>query len=175
MASEGKGVLVKADPIANTFREEIKSALAAAPRPPKLVGILATAAAPSRFYAEFTKKQCDALGVEFVLRTVGAAADETLAPGEGVEEAIIEANEDDGVDGIMVCSLCVKLFRGPMVYLRLFMAVYARSTIPFSACNKYVCMPLLCEHATKTVNFPCIGSLLAAGLAAPLLFRVTVL
>ncbi|OJT11381.1 Methylenetetrahydrofolate dehydrogenase [NAD(+)] [Trametes pubescens] len=102
MASEGKGVLVKADPIANTFREEIKSALAAAPRPPKLVGILATAAAPSRFYAEFTKKQCDALGVEFVLRTVGAAADETLAPGEGVEEAIIEANEDDGVDGIMV-------------------------------------------------------------------------
>ncbi|EIW61351.1 NAD-P-binding protein [Trametes versicolor FP-101664 SS1] len=102
MASEGKGVLVKADPIANTFREEIMSALAAAPRPPKLVGILATAAAPSRFYAEFTKKQCDALGVEFVLRTVGTAADETLAPGEGVEEAIIEANEDDGVDGIMV-------------------------------------------------------------------------
>ncbi|KAI0677200.1 NAD-P-binding protein [Trametes maxima] len=105
MASEGKGVLLKADPIANTFRDEIKSALApqgSFPRPPKLVGILATSAAPSKFYAEFTKKQCDALGVEFVLRRVGAAADEALAPGEGVEEAIIEANEDDGVDGIMV-------------------------------------------------------------------------
>ncbi|KAI0832782.1 NAD-P-binding protein [Trametes gibbosa] len=102
MASEGKGVLLKADPIANTFRDEIKSALASAPRAPRLVGILATASAPSNFYAEFTKKQCDALGVEFVLRRVGAAADEALAPGEGVEEAIIEANEDDAVDGIMV-------------------------------------------------------------------------
>ncbi|OSD04491.1 NAD(P)-binding protein [Trametes coccinea BRFM310] len=102
MSTEGKGVLLKADPIANTFRDEIKSALASSPRPPKLVGILATNSAPSRFYSEFTKKQCDALGVEFVLRKVGAAADESLAPGEGVEEAIIEANEDDTVDGIMV-------------------------------------------------------------------------
>ncbi|KAI0722594.1 NAD(P)-binding protein [Earliella scabrosa] len=102
MAAEGKGVLLKADSIAETFRTEIKTALAEAPRPPKLVGILATNAAPSKFYAEFTKKQCDALGVEFVLRKTGSAADESLAPGEGVEEAIIEANEDETVDGIMV-------------------------------------------------------------------------
>ncbi|KAI0329568.1 NAD(P)-binding protein [Cubamyces sp. BRFM 1775] len=102
MATEGKGVLLKADPIANTFRDEIKSALTSSTRKPKLVGILATTSAPSKFYAEFTKKQCDALGVEFVLRKVGAAADESLAPGEGVEEAIIEANEDDSIDGIMV-------------------------------------------------------------------------
>ncbi|CDO69570.1 hypothetical protein BN946_scf184759.g10 [Trametes cinnabarina] len=102
MATEGKGVLLKADPIANTFRDEIKSALTSSPRPPKLVGILATNSAPSKFYSEFTRKQCDALGVDFVLRKVGAAADESLAPGEGVEEAIIEANEDDSVDGIMV-------------------------------------------------------------------------
>ncbi|KAI0751133.1 NAD(P)-binding protein [Daedaleopsis nitida] len=102
MATEGKGVLLKADAIAETFRTEIKSALSSASRPPKLVGILATAAAPSKFYSEFTRKQCDALGVEFVLRKTGAAADESLAPGEGVEEAIIEANEDEGVDGIMV-------------------------------------------------------------------------
>ncbi|TBU46371.1 NAD(P)-binding protein [Dichomitus squalens] len=102
MAAEGKGVLLKADAIAETFRVEIKSALSNASRPPKLVGILATSASPSKFYAEFTKKQCDALGVEFVLRRTGQAADEALAPGEGVEEAIIEANEDDTVDGIMV-------------------------------------------------------------------------
>ena len=94
--------MLKADLIAETFRIEIKSTLASAPRPPKLVGILATSSAPSKFYAEFTKKQCDALGVEFVLRKTGAAADESLAPGEGVEEAIIEANEDNSVDGIMV-------------------------------------------------------------------------
>ncbi|KAI0080822.1 methylenetetrahydrofolate dehydrogenase [Panus rudis PR-1116 ss-1] len=99
----GKGLLLKADPIANEFKEEVKSTLAQLPKPPKLVGILSTSAAPSKFYAEFTKKQCDDLGVEFVLKKVGSALDpEKLADGEGVEEAIIEANEDESVDGIMV-------------------------------------------------------------------------
>uniref|UniRef100_D8PQY8 Methylenetetrahydrofolate dehydrogenase n=1 Tax=Schizophyllum commune (strain H4-8 / FGSC 9210) TaxID=578458 RepID=D8PQY8_SCHCM len=102
MAAAPKGVLLKADPIAATFREEVKTALAQRPRPPKLVGILATAAAPSRFYADFTRKQCEDLGFQFELRTTGAAKDAALAEGEGVEEAIIEANEDEGVDGIMV-------------------------------------------------------------------------
>ncbi|GBE79858.1 Methylenetetrahydrofolate dehydrogenase [NAD(+)] [Sparassis crispa] len=100
--ADGNGVLLKVDSIANTFREEIKTALSTCPRPPKLVGILGTSAGPSKFYAEFTKKQCDALGVEFVLRRTGSAADLELSDGEGVEEAIIEANEDDGIDGIMV-------------------------------------------------------------------------
>lgn len=98
----GKGILLKADPIANVFREEIKKTLAERPRPPKLVGILSTTSAPSKFYADFTKKQCDELGVEFVLRLTGAASDPSSAEGDGAEEAIIEANEDDTVDGIMV-------------------------------------------------------------------------
>ncbi|KAI0920988.1 hypothetical protein AcW1_004889 [Taiwanofungus camphoratus] len=100
--ASGKGILLKADSIANTFRDEIKAALSVRRRVPKLVGILATSAAPSKFYAEFTKKQCDALGVEFVLKRTGAAADPKAGEGEGVEEAIIEANEDESVDGIMV-------------------------------------------------------------------------
>ena len=100
--ASGKGILLKADPIANVFRDEIKATLATRPRPPKLVGILATSAAPSKFYAEFTQKQCTALGFEFVLKRIGAAADPALGEGDGVEEAIIEANEDDSVDGIMV-------------------------------------------------------------------------
>ncbi|KAH9927086.1 NAD(P)-binding protein [Epithele typhae] len=100
--TEGKGVLLKSDAIADGFRAEIKATLAAAPRPPKLVGILSTAAEPSKFYAEFTRKQCEALGVAFELRRVGQAADASLQAGEGAEEAIIEANEDDTVDGIMV-------------------------------------------------------------------------
>ena len=104
MAAAPKGVLLKADPIAATFREEVKTALAQRSRPPKLVGILATSAAPSRFYADFTRKQCEDLGFQFELRTTGAAKDAALAEGEGVEEAIIEANEDEGVDGIMVSS-----------------------------------------------------------------------
>jgi len=98
----GKGILHKADPIANSFRDEIKTSLSTRGRAPKLVGILATSGAPSKFYADFTKKQCDALGVEFVLRQIGAAVDPTAGEGDGVEEAIIEANEDESVDGIMV-------------------------------------------------------------------------
>jgi hypothetical protein len=114
-----KGILLKADTIAEPFIGELKASLAngtSRSRPPKLVGILATANAPSRSYAEFTRKQCLGLGIEFELREVGAAlggrgagpdrasADGT-SNGDGVEEAIIEANADDTVDGIMVRAL----------------------------------------------------------------------
>lgn len=106
-SNTGKGLLLKADPIALQFRDEVKSSLERCSRKPKLVGILATSAAPSRNYAEFTRKQCEELGFEFVLRKTGAAVDvvegeERLGEGEGVEEAIMEANEDESVDGIMV-------------------------------------------------------------------------
>ena len=107
-----KGILLKADTIAEPFLAEVKASLASGisrSRPPKLVGILATANAPSRSYAEFTRKQCVALGIEFELREVGAALGEgangSRADGEGVEEAIIEANADDTVDGLMVRAL----------------------------------------------------------------------
>ncbi|KAG6902452.1 hypothetical protein C0995_016313 [Termitomyces sp. Mi166 len=103
-AHEGKGLLLKADPIAATFRDEVKTTLAQCTRPPKLVGILATSSAPSRSYAEFTKKQCAELGFEFVLKETGAAVSSDLGEGDGVEEAIIEANEDESVDGIMIVS-----------------------------------------------------------------------
>ncbi|KAG9317798.1 NAD(P)-binding protein [Chiua virens] len=99
--ASGKGLLLKADVVAEPFRDEVKTCLAQASRTPTLVGILGTSAAPSKFYADFTRKQCDALGVRFVLKTVGSAESTERADGEGVEEAIIEANEDQGVDGIM--------------------------------------------------------------------------
>ena len=152
MATEGKGVLLKADSIAETFRTGIRSALSSAPRKPKLVGILATSAAPSKFYAEFTKKQCDALGVEFVLRMTGAAADESLSPGEGVEEAIIEANEDDSVDGVMVRDF----FTARLTALD---DCTCRSTIPSSVPSK--CVPL--PHACALFITPRPGPLSATG------------
>jgi methylenetetrahydrofolate dehydrogenase (NAD+) len=104
MSSEvtGKGLLLKAESIAAAFREEVKASLAAGTHRPKLVGILATSSAPSKNYAEFTRRQCEELGVEFVLKATGAAVSSDLTEGEGVEEAIIEANEDDSVQGIMV-------------------------------------------------------------------------
>ncbi|KAI6135201.1 hypothetical protein EV401DRAFT_887657 [Pisolithus croceorrhizus] len=98
----GKGLLLKADPIADTFRDEVKNSLAQCSRPPTLVGILGTTSAPSKFYADFTRKQCEQLGVRFVLKKVGSAGSSDRADGEGVEEAIVEANEDPDVDGIMV-------------------------------------------------------------------------
>jgi hypothetical protein len=112
-----KGILLKADTIAEPFLAEVKASLVnsiSRSRAPKLVGILATANAPSRSYAEFTRKQCVALGIEFELREVGAAlagseaganGNGTGGIGDGVEEAIIEANADDTVDGLMVRAL----------------------------------------------------------------------
>lgn len=101
----GKGILLKADPIATAFRDEVKQSLANRTRRPKLVGILATSSTPSKQYADFTKKQCEDLGVEYILKKVGAADTGEQGEGDGVEEAIIEANEDETVDGIMVGAL----------------------------------------------------------------------
>ncbi|CAE6437870.1 unnamed protein product [Rhizoctonia solani] len=100
----GMGKLVKADGIAAKFRNEIEQALTepgARARKPRLLGILSTSSAPSRSYAQFTKKTCEAIGIEFVLKEVGGAV-EGGVDGEGAEEAIIEGNEDQSVDGIMV-------------------------------------------------------------------------
>jgi methylenetetrahydrofolate dehydrogenase (NAD+) len=106
--SSGKGILLKADTVAETSCGEVKQTLALRARPPKLVGILATASAPSKSYAEFTRKQCMQLGVNFELRTAGGT--EEAAGQETVEEAILEANDDDSVDGIMV-RVCGVLLR----------------------------------------------------------------
>lgn len=101
----GKGLLLKADPIAAAFLNEVKQSISQRARAPKLVGILSTSGAPSKSYADFTKKQCEDLGIEFVLKKTGAALSSDLQEGEGAEEAIIEANDDNLVDGIMVCVM----------------------------------------------------------------------
>ncbi|KAB5589843.1 Methylenetetrahydrofolate dehydrogenase (NAD+) [Ceratobasidium theobromae] len=103
-ANPGMGKLLKADGIAAKFRADIEQAaasMAARTRKPCLVGILAASSAPSKSYAQFTKKNCELIGVEFILKQVGGALDGGI-DGEGVEEVIIEANEDPNIDGIMV-------------------------------------------------------------------------
>jgi len=99
----GLGTLLKGETISKPFRDEVVASLASLPRKPRLVGILATEG-PSRVYAEFTRRTCEDVGVEFVLREIGAAAgDKEGREGDvGVEEAIIDANEDEEIDGIMV-------------------------------------------------------------------------
>ncbi|KAG2110446.1 hypothetical protein BD769DRAFT_1674606 [Suillus cothurnatus] len=104
----GKDILFKADPIADTLRTEVKDALAVPHCTPTLVGILATDASPSRFYTESTRKQCEGLEVKFILKEVEGTVKQNEGEGEakldgdGVEELIIEANEDVNFDGIMV-------------------------------------------------------------------------
>lgn len=109
LESSGNGILLKADPIGAAFRDEVKGAILQCSSRPKLVGILATSSIPSKNYAEFTRKQCDEMGVEFILKKTGAAASSGLSEGEGVEEAIIESNEDESVHGIMVGRLLLLL------------------------------------------------------------------
>jgi methylenetetrahydrofolate dehydrogenase (NAD+) len=56
-------------------------------------------------FPQFTRKSCESLGIEYELRQVGAARSslgDQPNVSIGVEEAILEANEDDEVDGIMV-------------------------------------------------------------------------
>ena len=70
---------------------------------PKLVGLLANSSAPSRAYAQWTAKACEAVGIEYELREVGnKEGDEGTAEQGEVEEAILDANADPSIHGIMV-------------------------------------------------------------------------
>ncbi|KAJ9105778.1 hypothetical protein QFC20_004265 [Naganishia adeliensis] len=109
---EGAGILIPASKVHQATKTELLNVLATdksfaveGGRVPKLVGILATEKEDARNYAEFTRKSCESLGITYELRLVGAArAQLGDAPNVSidVEEAILEANEDDEVDGIMV-------------------------------------------------------------------------
>ena len=101
--SSGAGILLNAEVVAAPFRAEVQGALSQLQERVKLVGILSTSSPPSRFYAEFTRKTCQGLGIDFALKEVGAAiAGSGLEDGDGVEEAIIEANNDASIHGILV-------------------------------------------------------------------------
>ncbi|KAK8843392.1 hypothetical protein IAR55_007049 [Kwoniella newhampshirensis] len=105
--STSQGLLVTAGKVHTPFKTELLAAMASerfARRPPHLVGILATKKDDARTYAEFTKKACEQIGIDFELRLVGEAREGLDGQGVGieVEEAILEANDDAEVDGIMV-------------------------------------------------------------------------
>jgi len=87
----GKAIL--ASTIAKTFVPELESGVAKLERPPLLTGILANTDPAARAYADWTKKTCEELGFGYKLCEV---------PKEDLEEAIMNANEDANVDGILV-------------------------------------------------------------------------
>lgn len=93
-----------ASAIAAPFKQELiqgsQAVTAALARPPKLRGILANADEPSRLYAQSTQKACEEVEMAYELVTVGSA--EHPAQATEVEQAVLEANLDDNVDGIMI-------------------------------------------------------------------------
>lgn len=82
-----------ASTVAKPFIEEVKAGVAALDRKPVLVGFLANTDPAARMYAEWTAKTSESAGFTYELREVDK---------ENLEEALIAANEDDAVDGIMV-------------------------------------------------------------------------
>lgn len=79
--------------VAARYRDAIRARVAAFAEPPTLLGLLASNDGPSRTYADFTRRACEQVGVRFELRAV---------PRLEVEEAIVDANDDPGIHGIMV-------------------------------------------------------------------------
>ena len=90
-ASQCKVML--AGTIAKKLLVEVGEGLAQLKRPPLLVGFLSTSDPAARVYAEWTGKTCRDNGFQFDLREVDR---------EELEDAIIAANGDNAVDGIIV-------------------------------------------------------------------------
>jgi methylenetetrahydrofolate dehydrogenase (NAD+) len=87
------GRTILASTIAKTYIAEVEQGVKDLGRSPKLVGFLANDDPAARMYADWTGKTSESLGFTYELRVVDK---------DDLEESIIDANEDDAVDGIMV-------------------------------------------------------------------------
>lgn len=87
------GKTILASTIAKKFTKELQDGVSQLPSPPLLVGFLANSDPAAHTYAEWTGKTCGELGFRYELRVVESDA---------LEDAIIDANEDDNVNGILV-------------------------------------------------------------------------
>ncbi|CDR37207.1 CYFA0S01e08460g1_1 [Cyberlindnera fabianii] len=87
------GQTILASTIAKQYIAEVENGVKELGRSPTLVGFLANEDPAARMYADWTGKTSESLGFKYELRVVDK---------EELEEAIIDANNDDSVDGIMV-------------------------------------------------------------------------
>jgi len=98
VADQTKGIKMDASIIARPFRNTIKEKIEAMKQdgiePPLLVGLLANNDPAARKYAEWTGKACRSDGLRYELRTLDDPID--------VEAALIEANDDPRIHGIIV-------------------------------------------------------------------------
>jgi len=98
VASETSGIKVNSSIIAKSFRDEIKAKIQSWKEQgidaPLLVGLLANKDPSAKKYAEWTGKACKADGLRYELRELENPID--------VENALIDANDDPRVHGIIV-------------------------------------------------------------------------
>mmetsp|Transcript_7501 Transcript_7501/g.9776 ORF Transcript_7501/g.9776 Transcript_7501/m.9776 type:complete len:370 (+) Transcript_7501:181-1290(+) len=98
VADPSKGVKVDAGVVAKPFREEIKEKIkflkSQGIDAPLLVGLLANTDPAAKKYAEWTGKACKADGLRYELRVLDDPID--------VDDALVEANNDPRVHGIIV-------------------------------------------------------------------------
>lgn len=86
-------MLVASKTVAARYRAEIKNEIRLLDTQLKVVGLLTGDYGPSHTYAEYTRNACEELGISYELRHV---------PRIDMEQAILAANIDPSVHGIMV-------------------------------------------------------------------------
>ncbi|EPX75368.1 methylenetetrahydrofolate reductase [Schizosaccharomyces octosporus yFS286] len=85
--------VVYASRVAESFVEQLKELVKRFEPVPTLVGFLANTDPAARMYAEWTEKTCKEIGFAFELREVSK---------DDLEDAIVEANLDKNVNGMMI-------------------------------------------------------------------------
>lgn len=91
--SHPAGRTILASTIAKQYTEEVTNKVKALDFKPKLVGFLANDDPAAQMYANWTEKTCESLGFTYQLVKVDK---------NNLETAIVEANKNDDVNGIMV-------------------------------------------------------------------------
>lgn len=87
------GRTILASTIAKQYVNEITSQVKALNFKPKLVGFLANDDSAAEMYANWSAKTCELMGFDYELRRRAK---------NDLESALIQANNDDSVNGIMV-------------------------------------------------------------------------
>ncbi|MCD6361819.1 MAG: bifunctional 5,10-methylenetetrahydrofolate dehydrogenase/5,10-methenyltetrahydrofolate cyclohydrolase [Armatimonadetes bacterium] len=85
--------------IAKKLRAELAERIAALPRPPRLVAIMAGGDEGADSYVRIQRKTAGQVGIDYELRELEADADQAA-----VLAAVEEANRDDAVDGVILLT-----------------------------------------------------------------------
>lgn len=90
-----------AKPFSAEITQQIEASVAAGNKKPKLVGFLCGSKdSPSAVYADWTRKACESVGIDYELRRIAdeeeaeQTGSETLGGAADLEAAILEANSD---------------------------------------------------------------------------------